>query len=162
MSSLCKLYRLPKSTQSPFMGDKNYQLPREFREAFAGFVAGVASVWDCSQLRMLVLMCQTLVAHPLDVIKTRLQGKNSAQVLCIVPTLRSNNHGQSIESLLPNSGVRCDCSRELSAMRGPSVLSTGVLRLISSATPSVGPCTLCAMTDSNMALDHIEDSIKAD
>ena len=41
-------------------------------------------------------------------------------------------------------------------MKEPSALSTGVLRLISSATPSAGPCTLFAMTESNMALDFIE------
>ncbi|CAD6583360.1 MAG: hypothetical protein ASARMPREDX12_003350 [Alectoria sarmentosa] len=40
------------------MANENRQLPRGLIEAFAGFVAGIAS---------------TLVAHPLDVIKTRLQ-----------------------------------------------------------------------------------------
>lgn len=36
-------------------------LPQHFIETIAGFVAGIAS---------------TLVAHPLDLVKTRLQGKN--------------------------------------------------------------------------------------
>ena len=90
------------------MGNKNYQLPREFREALAGFVAGIASVRYCFRVQMLVLICQTLVAHPLDVIKTRLQGNKQAQLLCKVQILRTDDPGQSIEGLIPNLGVRCD------------------------------------------------------
>ncbi len=40
------------------------QLPHALIETIAGFLAGVAS---------------TLVAHPLDVLKTRLQGRYSAR-----------------------------------------------------------------------------------
>lgn len=49
-------------------------LPQPFVEIIAGFVAGVAS---------------TLVAHPLDLVKTRLQGKNppcDAYTHLIAPT----------------------------------------------------------------------------
>lgn len=44
----------------------NKLLSQSFKESVAGFVAGVAS---------------TLVTHPLDLIKTRLQGK---QLTCLV------------------------------------------------------------------------------
>ena len=58
------------------MSNQSQRLPQGLIEAFAGFVAGIASVRLCHQVQMLDLTCQTLVAHPLDMIKTRLQGKH--------------------------------------------------------------------------------------
>ena len=82
---------------------------------------------------MRVLICQTLVAHPLDVIKTRLQGKAHAQLLYHDRMMNGDNLAQSIGSLVHALGVRCDWYKDLSTTRGLSTLSTGVLHLISSA-----------------------------
>ena len=117
------------------MNNGNRQLSRGLIEAFAGFVAGIASVWCRYGVQMSLLMCQTLVAHPLDVIKTRLQGKVQAQLFYHVPILKGDNLGQLIGRHLHALGARCDWYKELSAMRGPSTPSTGVLHPISSATP---------------------------
>ena len=65
---------------------------------------------------MRLLMCQTLVAHPLDVIKTRLQGKIQAQFLYHVPTLKGDNLGQLIGRHLHALGARFDWYKEISAM----------------------------------------------
>ena len=117
------------------MNDGNRQLSRGLIEAFAGFVAGIASVGCRHGVQMHLLMCQTLVAHPLDVIKTRRQGKVQAQSLYHIPILKGDNLGQWIGRHLHALGARCDWYKELSTMRGPSTPSTGVLHLISSATP---------------------------
>ena len=72
----------------PIMGNKNYQFPRELREAFAGFLAGIASVCDCSVAQMLVLInvsdpscppfrCDQNAATRYNISATPLQGTNS-------------------------------------------------------------------------------------
>lgn len=75
------------------MNNGNCQLSRGFIESFAGFVAGIASVrCPCRHgVQMRLLRCQTLVAHPLDVIKTRLQGNVQSQSLYHITILKGDN-----------------------------------------------------------------------
>ena len=117
------------------MNNGDRQFSRGLIESFAGFVAGIASVRCRYRVQMLLLICQTLVAHPLDVIKTRLQGKALSQFFYHIPILKGENLGQLIGRHLHASGARCDWYKESSAMKGPSMPSTGALHLISSATP---------------------------
>ena len=75
----CKKYTKSNlNIDSHNMSDSNHPLSQGSIEAFAGFVAGIASVQCPHGVQKRILIFKTLVAHPLDVIKTRLQGTSAA------------------------------------------------------------------------------------